>query len=255
MDKGSWKWWLTAAVACLAASFAALRGAMGARVTQGYEHLAPVLEIGSLGLFLAFLTMLVGIPANAPWGKRVGRRLRNAWVSRRISREQARCRAQHGEEIKAWESFYEAASRATHYPHESYHDRLPLDLAWPEFLRQLPRAEQAAHALPDELRVPALAHLRRLSDRAATCGVTPSSSECSAIYEGCNELGLWIDHQRRDRFPRKLYLRCGLQEPYWPDRLETLSADQLRADATPPEGEPSTTAPEPRPPSSPESSE
>jgi hypothetical protein len=229
-------------------------GLIGARLMAPDQPWSfAVFVVGPLLIALGSLLALLGLRPSVASSKGY-QRVRNVVVGWKIKVLQARQRARHGAQIRAWESFYEAAGRATYYLHEVYHDRLPLELAWPEFLRQLPDAKRAADALPAELRNPALVHLRRLSDRAAKGGATPSSSEFRAVYEGCNELGLWIDHQKRDRFPRKLYLRCGLQEPYWPDRIKTLSAEQLRANATPPDGQPSTTAHAPRPPSSPESS-
>lgn len=255
-----WARWLALSLGSVGASFGGFRLAMGARVTEGYEHLAPALESMSALLLALSIALLFFIPAGTSRGQQIRRRLRNKWVTWRIKRKQAECLASHGEEIRAWEQFYEAATRAVHYILEVENERLPIELAWPEFLRQMPAAVKAAEVLPEPRRQQASQLLIRIKNVAEKgWDGQPAWATPSSIVNACYDLGSWMSRQRIDHF-LSLYRRCGLDEPSWTHRITTLSKEELAATSldaaalTPPADPPSTTAPASRPPSSPESS-
>lgn len=186
----------------------------------GYVALA-LFGAAILGIFKALLDA-IGETALAG-------RIRRKRARRRVLADQKRARALHGEDLTAWETFYESAQQAIYYSLEVREERLPLSLAWPWFLHYLQECRGRTEALPARLREDALKRLKWISQAIERDGpMIPTGLGASGIVMACLEFRDWLLECRVRRY-LDLYRQCGRTEPDWQTRLHLLSADQLES--------------------------
>lgn len=227
-DIPTWAKWAGLAIGAVVggARMMALAADPTLAVWQQVASAVAAIGLAALTLLFSWFTIL-SLPRVVNWRQRRDQRR----ATRQAAAEQERCRAEHSAEITAWETFFEAAHSVIHYPIEVREERLPLDLAWSEFLRNLPTAERTAEALPEPHRKPALAHVRAIRQAAETEGkAVPAWPERGTVIDACYDFNEWMSKRRMRHF-LPLYSRCGLREPFWTDRIKCLSAEELGSQA------------------------